>query len=78
MVEYATTYLNLIQGDCKVVWWKLFNCSDAKRWSNVLALTELLFCLPIANGRLERVFSTLKFIKSDRRNCLKEHTLDRH
>ena len=31
----------------------------------------------MANGRLERVFSTLKFIKADRRNCLKEHTLDR-
>jgi len=43
----------------------------------MLALTELLFCLPMSNGHLERVFSTLKFIKSDRRNCLKEQTLDR-
>ena len=28
-------------------------------------------------GGWRRVFSTLKFIKSDRRNCLKEETLDR-
>ena len=77
MVEYATTYLNLVQEDYKVMWWKLFNCADAKKLSNVLALAELLFCLPMANGQLERVFSTLKFIKSNRRNCLKEETLDR-
>ena len=33
------------------------------------------FFLP--NGRLERVFSTLKFIKNNRRNYLKEEALDR-
>ena len=43
----------------------------------MLALTESLFCLPMANGQLERIFSTLKFIKSDCQNCLKEITLDR-
>ena len=42
-------------------------------WSNVLAITELLFCLPMANGRLER---QLKLIKNDRGTCLKEDTLD--
>ena len=77
MVEYATSYLNLVQDDYKAVWWKLFNCADAKKWNNVLALVELLFCLPMANGRLERIFSSLKFIKSNHRNCLKEETLDR-
>ena len=71
------SHLNLVQENYKVIWWKLFNCSDAKKWSNVLSFTELHFCLPMANGRLERIFSTLKFIKSDRRNCLNEHTLDR-
>ena len=30
----------------------------------------------MANGQLERAF-TLKFIKTDCWNCLKEHTLDR-
>ena len=42
----------------------------------MLAIIELLFCLPMANGRLERVFSQLKLIKNDRRTCLKEDTLD--
>ena len=56
MVEYAKQYLNLVQQDYKIVWWKLFNAVDAKKWSNVLAVIELLFCLPIANGRVERVF----------------------
>ena len=48
--------------------------SDAKMvW---LVLVELLFCLPIANGLVERMFSTLKIIKTDKRSCLGEDTLD--
>ena len=39
-------------------------------------VVELLFCLPIANGRVERVFSLLKLIKDNQRTCLKEDTLD--
>ena len=50
MVEYAKQYLNLVQEDCKVVFWKLFNAVHAKKWSNILAVVELLFCIPIANG----------------------------
>ncbi len=65
MVEYAKKYLNLVQEDYKIVWWKLYNAVDAKKWSNVLAIIELLFCLPIANGRVERVLT-----------CLGEDTLD--
>ena len=76
MVEYACKFLNLVQEDYKVIWWKLFNAVDAKKWANVLAVIELLFCLPVANGRLERVFSQLKLIKSNHRTCLKEDTLD--
>ena len=76
MVGYGKQYLNLVREDYKVIWWKLFNAVDAKGWTNVLAIIELLFCLPMANGRLERVFSQLKLIKNDRRTCLKEDTLD--
>ena len=65
-----------VQEDYKIVWWKLYNAVDAKKWSNVLAIIELLFCLPIANGRVERVFSQLKLIKNSRRTCLGEDTLD--
>ena len=50
----CNTYINLVQNDYKVVWWKLFSCVDAGKWSNVLAIVELLFCIPVANGRLER------------------------
>ena len=32
------------------------SCAVAKQWSNILALMELLFCLPVGNGGLERVF----------------------
>ena len=58
MLEYSKRYLNLVQEDYKVIWWKLFSAVDAKKWVNVLAVIELLFCLPIANGRVERVFSS--------------------
>ena len=76
MVEYAKQYLNLVQEDYKVVLWKLFNAVNAKKWSNILAVVELLFCIPIANGRVERVFSQLKLIKNSRRTCLGENSLD--
>ena len=76
MLEYSKRYLNLVQEDYKVIWWKLFNSMDTKKWTNVLAIVELLFCLPVANGRVERVFSQLKLIKNNRRTCLREDTLD--
>ena len=41
-----------------------------------MAVVELLFCLPIANGRLRGYFSLLKLIKDNQRTCLKEDTLD--
>ena len=41
-----------------------------------MAAVELLFCFPIANGTLERVFSQLKQIKDDARCSLNESTLD--
>ena len=77
MVEYGRNFLNLVQEDYKIIWWKLFNSVDAQKWSNVLSVVELLFCLPMANGRVEQVFSQLKLIKTNRRTCLGEDTLDR-
>ena len=76
MLSYAKKYLNLVQEDYKVIWWKIFNSVDSNDWRNVLGIIELLFCLPMSNGRLERLFSQLKLIKSDRRNRLNENTLD--
>ena len=42
----------------------------------MLAVIELLFCLPMANGCLERVFSQLKLIKTNRHTNLGEDSLD--
>ena len=62
--------------DILIMYKKLFNSFDSKKWSNVLAVDALLFCLPLAIGRVERVFSQLKLIKNNRCTCLKENTLD--
>ena len=49
---------------------------DANKWQNILTIVELLFGLPLSNGRLERLFSQLKLIKSDRHFSLGEDQLD--
>ena len=54
MLEYAKQYLNLVQEPSEVIWWKLFNASYSSRWSNVLCLVQLLFCIPMSNGHVER------------------------
>ena len=59
-----------------MIWWKLFNSVNSKKWANILSLVELLFCLPMANGHVERLFSSLELIKTDRRSCLSEDHLD--
>ena len=76
MTDYGKRYLNLVQDDYHSIWWKLFNAADASKWVNILSLIELLFCLPVANGRVERMFSNLKIIKTDRRSSLSEDSLD--
>lgn len=76
IVEYAKRYLNLVQDDYKVIWWKLFNAPDSTKWTNILAVVELLFCLPVSSGHLERVFSQLKLIKGERHASLGEDRLD--
>lgn len=39
-------------------------------------MARLLFTLPVSNGKLERIFSTLKVIKVDRRSLFGNETLD--
>ena len=51
------------------------NAVDAKKWSNILALVELLFHLPMFNGKVERMFSVLKSIKTEKRTRLIEDNL---
>ena len=76
IVDYAKSYLNLTGEDYRVTWWKLFNGPDPTRWSNILSVAELLFCIPISNGHLERMFSQLKLVKSDRCSRLGEESMD--
>ena len=73
LLDYSRKYLNIAQDKSLTIWWKLFNAPSSKNWTNILNLIELLFC---SNGHVERVFSTLKLVKSDRRNCLSEQHLD--
>ena len=76
MVDYAKHYLNISTEENGVIWWKLFNAPVSKEWSNILGLAELLFSLPMSNGHLERIFSQLKLIKTNRRTGLGEGRLD--
>ena len=43
---------------------------DADRWTNVMVLCKLSFSLPFSNGSGERMFSSLKVVKSDWRTRL--------
>lgn len=76
LLDYSQKYLNLTTDKSLTIWWKLFNAPSSKNWTNILNLIELLFCLPMSNGHVEHVFSTLKLIKTDHRNCLSEQHLD--
>lgn len=51
MIDYAKRYLNLVQEDYRVIWWKLFNCTQSIKWMNLLTLVKLLFCIPVSNGK---------------------------
>ena len=76
MLDYATHYLNISTEENSVIWWKLFNAPVSKEWSNILGLAELLFSLPMSNGHLERTFSQLKLITTNRHTGLGEGRLD--
>ena len=58
------------------VWYKLFTAHDARKWPNVILVSELLFSLPFTNSRVERAFSTMKIVKTNRRTSLLSSTLD--
>jgi len=49
---------------------------NALEWSNILTLVGLLFTLPVSNGKLERIFSTLKILKVDKQSSLGNDLLD--
>ena len=65
IVDYSKRYLNLVQEPYQVIWWKLFNASCCSKWSNILDSGRTFICIPVTNGHIEHVFSTLKLIKTD-------------
>ncbi len=75
IVPYARKYLSIGREGYQKVWYKLHTAPDASKWPNILRLCELLFSLPFSSGHVERMFSTLKIIKTNRRTNLKSSTL---
>ena len=76
MLLYATQFISLSSTNYQAVWWKLFHSADASGWTNALKLARLLFSLPVSNGKLERVFSTMKNIKQEKRSSMSNELLD--
>ena len=76
IVDFYRQYLDAQGEDYRKVWYKLFTAPDARKWPNITLLSELLFSLPFVNSKVERAFSIMKIIKTDRRNCLHTNTLD--
>ena len=74
-VQYARNFLSVSQDTHKKIWYQLHTVPDSSKWPNVLQLSELLFSLPFSNAHVERIFSTLKVIKTERRTQLKRQTL---
>ena len=73
---YARSYLGIESTDYRKVWYNLFVCPDSTKWPNVLMLCKLLFSLPFSNARVEQIFSSLKYLKSTKRNSLQTSTLN--
>ena len=75
-MQYAIEFLSLSTLEYRRVWWRLFNCPSAAKWSNTLSLAQLLLALPASNGKLERSFSQMNIIKTNKRSLLSNNTLD--
>ena len=76
LLLHATQFISLSTMGYQAVWWRLFHAPNATEWCNCLILARLLLTLPVSNGKLERIFSTLKVIKVDKRSLLGNDTLD--
>ena len=74
-VDYARNYLRIGSESYQKIWYKLHISPDVEKWRNILALSQLAFSLPFSNGQVERIFSMMKVIKTDRRTSLHTSTL---
>lgn len=74
VVDFYQKYIDQLE-DYKRIWYKL-QVPDAKMWPNVLSLTKLLLSPPFSNSEVERMFSTLKVIKTECHTSFNTSTLN--
>ena len=76
VLEYSIQYISLSILPYHTTWWGFFNAPCASDWANFVILIELLFSLPLSNGKVEHVFYQVNAIKTDRRMQLLNDSLD--
>ena len=74
--EYTIKYLSPSSVDYRKIWHQLFVSSRSKEWNLILLLVELLFCLPVSNAKVERLFSLMNRVKTDSRASLGESRIN--
>ena len=74
-VQYSRKYLNIDKEAYQKVWYRLHTSPDSASWPNLLHICNLLFSLPFSTAKVERTFSVLKVIKSEKRTSLNSDTL---
>ena len=70
ILQYARQHLPIVSEPYRKIWYYLHASPNAGQWKNALLLCELVFSLPFSNAKVERIFSTLKTVKSNRRTNL--------
>ena len=70
LLFYTKRYLNPSATPYLRVWRRLFDSARNNEWNLILLLVELLFCIPISNAKVERLFSLMKRVKMDSRASL--------
>ena len=73
-VLYSRKYLNIEKDNYKNVWYRLHTAPDTAQWTNLLQICQLLFSLPFSTAKVERIFSVLKAIKTEKRTSLNTST----
>ena len=67
---FARSNLSIQKDSYKRIWYLLDVAPDAVKWKNLLLITELLFSLPFSTAKVERLFSMLKIMKTEKRIAL--------
>ena len=75
LIGYAFQFMSLSTMDYQSILWHLFNAPTHSEWTNALSLAKLLFSLPVFDGKLERIFSQLNLIKTNKRASLASESL---